>query len=103
MLGTIFSFEFKRWFTNWSFYLYFAIFFLLSFFTMASSAGYFDAVTVTTASNKYINSPLMINSLISGLSQLIYFIIPTVIGATVYRDFKYNTHQILFLHKTYFI
>ena len=96
MLATIFSFEFKRWFRNVSFYLYFALFFVLAFFLMASATGYFDFLGATTASNTIVNSPIAINGILSGLSQLVYFIIPTVIGATVYRDFKYNTHTILY-------
>ncbi len=96
MLGTIFSFETKRWFTNPSFYIYFAVFFLIAFMIMAGALGYFDSFTVTTTSNAYKNSPIAINGLIGGLSQLLNFIIPTVIGATVYRDFKYNTHTVLF-------
>ncbi len=96
MLSTIFSFEFKRWFRNWSFYIYCAVFFVFSFFLMAGAVGYFDAFTVTTSSNTIANSPLAINSMISGISQLVYFIVPTIIGATVYRDFKYNTHTVLF-------
>ena len=96
MLGAIFSFEFKRWFKNASFYLYFAMFFVISFFGMAQPLGYFDFASVTTSSNTIMNSPMAINGILSGLSQLVYFIIPTVIGATVYRDFKYNTHTILY-------
>jgi ABC-2 type transport system permease protein len=96
MLGTIFSFEFKRWFRNLSFYLYFALFFVIAFLVMASSVGYFDFLGATTASNTIMNSPIAINAILSILSQLVYFIIPTVIGATVYRDFKYNTHTILY-------
>lgn len=96
MLKNIFLFETKRWFSNWSFYIYLALFFTLSFFVMAASVGYFDFLGVTTASNTYANSPMAINSTINGLSQLVYFIVPTIIGATVYRDFKYNVHTILF-------
>jgi ABC-2 type transport system permease protein len=79
-----------------SFYLYFALFFVIAFFVMASSVGYFDFLGATTASNTIMNSPIAINAILSILSQLVYFIIPTVIGATVYRDFKYNTHTILY-------
>ncbi len=96
MLGTIFSFEFKRWFKSLSFYLYFAVFFTISFVIMGAAVGYFDFLGTTTASNTIVNSPIAINAILSGLSQLVYFIIPTVIGATVYRDFKYNTHTILY-------
>ena len=96
MFSTIFSFEFKRWFRNLSFYIYFAVLFLFSFFIMAGAVGYFDGFTVTTSSNTIANSPLAINGLIAGISQLVYFIVPTIIGATVYRDFKYNMHTVLF-------
>ncbi|MBZ0100208.1 MAG: ABC transporter permease, partial [Taibaiella sp.] len=96
MLKTIFSFETKRWLTQPSFYIYFTVFFLIGFLVMASALGYFDAFTVTSTSNTYYNSPLAVNSLINGFSQLLNFIIPTVIGATVYRDYKYNVHSVLY-------
>ena len=96
MLKNIFLFETKRWFTNWSFYVYCALFFLLSFLIMASAVGYFDVFGTTTASNTFANSPIAINGSINGLAQLVYFIVPTIIGATVYRDFKYNVHTILY-------
>lgn len=96
MFLSIFSFEFKRWWGNTTFYIYIALFFALAFFTAASSMGVFDSVTVTTASNAKANSPIALNNLVNGLSVFIYFLLPTIIGASVYRDFKYNTHTILF-------
>jgi len=98
MLGTIFKFETKRWFKNWQFYLYFILFFALSFSVMASVLGYFDAFTATTASNLVVNSPMAINGIISQLATFVNFIIPAVIGATVYRDYKYNSHTLLFAY-----
>lgn len=98
MLGTIFNFETKRWFKNWQFYLYFTLFFALSFGLMAGATGYFDALTVTTSSNTVMNSPIAISSLMGGITTFLNFIIPVVIGTTVYRDFKYNTHTLLFAY-----
>ncbi len=98
MLGTIFKFETKRWFKNWQFYLYFVLFFGLSFLIIASAIGYFDALTVTTSSNTVMNSPIAINGLMGGITTFLNFIIPVVIGTTVYRDFKYNTHTLLFAY-----
>lgn len=98
MLGTIFKFETKRWFKNWQFYLYFTLFFALSFLIMAGATGYFDALTVTTSSNTVMNSPIAINGLMGGITTFLNFIIPVVIGTTVYRDFKYNTHTLLFAY-----
>ncbi len=98
MLGTIFKFETKRWFTNWQFYIYFILFFALSFGIMAGASGYFDAFTVTTSSNTIVNSPIAINGLMGFITTFLNFIIPVVIGTTVYRDFKYNTHTLLYAY-----
>lgn len=96
MFKTIFSFEFKRWIKGWQFYLYASIFFFLGFLLMGSSLGFFDAVTVTTTSAKTSNTPLVISILIEGANNLLYFLFPTIIGASIYRDYKYNMHQIFY-------
>ncbi|MBV7440746.1 hypothetical protein KRX57_04875 [Weeksellaceae bacterium TAE3-ERU29] len=98
MFKTIFSFETKRWLKSWMFYLFIALFFGLSLLTMASVLGYFDAITNTSASNTYMNSPIAINGIINALATFINFIIPTVIASLVYRDFKYNAHTLLFAY-----
>lgn len=96
MFKTIFSFEFKRWIKSWQFYLYTGIFFLLGFFLMADLLGFFDSFSVTSTSLEIVNSPLMINALIEGMNRLMYFLFPTIIGASIYRDYKYNAHQIFY-------
>src|SRR5699024_2688187 len=96
MFKTIFSFEFKRWLTTWQFYLYATIFFFLGSFIMGSSIGFFDSMVITTTSLTKMNSPMMISVLLEGVNQLFYFLFPTIIGAGIYRDFKYNAHQIFF-------
>jgi ABC-2 type transport system permease protein len=96
MLGTIFTFEIKRWFKNPAFYVYVGIFFILSMFIMASSLGVFDSFKTTTSSKALSNSAIALNTLLNGLSVFIYFLLPSIIGSSVYRDFKYNTHTILF-------
>jgi ABC-2 type transport system permease protein len=96
MFGTIFSFELKRWFKNWVFYLYLAVFFAMGFLAMASAVGVFDGVTVTTTSLMHMNSPYMLNSFIEGFNNLLYFLFPSIIGASIYRDYQYNAHHILY-------
>ena len=98
MFKTIFSFETKRWLRSWMFYLFIALFFGLSFLIMGTALGFFDAFTSTSASNTYMNSPITINGIVSGLATFINFIIPTVIASLVYRDFKYNAHTLLFAY-----
>ncbi|WP_395061165.1 M1 family aminopeptidase [Flavobacterium sp.] len=96
MFSTIFLFELKRWFKNPAFYIYIAIFFGLSMLMMGSSLGIFDSFKTTTSSNAVANSPIALNGMLNGLSVFIYFLLPSIVGASVYRDFKYNMHSILF-------
>ena len=63
---------------------------------MASSLGFFDSFKTTTSSRAISNSPIALNGIINGLNVFIYFLLPSIIGASVYRDFKYNMHSILF-------
>lgn len=96
MFGTIFSFELKRWFKGWVFYLYLTLFFLLGFLSMASAVGVFDMVKVSSTSLTKFNSPYVLANLIEGFNNLLYFIFPSIIGASIYRDFRYDVHHILF-------
>jgi len=65
---------------------------------MASAAGVFDSFTTTTVSATYVNSPLNITRLISSLSIFLYFMLPSIIGASINKDFKHNVHHILFAY-----
>jgi ABC-2 type transport system permease protein len=65
---------------------------------MASAAGLFDSVTVTTVSATYVNSAINIAGTISGISIFIYFMLPSIIGASINKDFKYNVHHILYAY-----
>ena len=96
MFQTLFTFELKRWLKSSSFYVFCAIFFFFSLLIMASSLGVFDNFKTTTVSNTYSNSPIALNRMLNSLSIFIYFLLPTIVGATIYRDFKYNSHTILF-------
>lgn len=96
MFSTIFKQELRYWFKKPAFYVYLTIFFLLSIFFSASSAGLFDFLTVTTGSSKIVNSPIGINGLFSGLTVLIFFLFPSIIGVSVNRDYKSEMHTILY-------
>ena len=96
MFLTIFKQELRYWFKKPAMYIYLAIFFLISLFFSASAAGIFDFLTVTTGSSKIVNSPIGINGLFSGLTVLIFFLFPSIIGVSVYRDYKSEMHTILY-------
>ncbi len=96
MFSTIFKHELKHWFKQPSFYIYLGIFFFLALFIAASAAGLFDWLTTTTGSSKIINSPIAINGFINGITVFIFFLFPSIIGASIYRDFKSDMHSILY-------
>ena len=96
MFYTIFKHELSYWFKKPAFYIYIAIFFLLSLFLSASSAGFFDFLTVTIGSSKIVNSPIAVNGLFNSLSVFIFFLFPSIIGVSVYRDYKSEMHTILY-------
>ena len=61
-----------------------------------ASAGLFDFLTVTTGSSKIVNSPYGIIGLFGGLSGLLIFLYPSIIGVSVYRDYQSEMHTILY-------
>ena len=96
MFSTIFKQELKYWFKKPAFYIYALIFLLLSLLFSAGAAGVFDFLTVTTGSALIVNSPIGISNLFSGLTILIFFLFPAIIGVSIYRDFKSEMHTILY-------
>ena len=96
MFSTIFNFELKRLLKGASFYIFLALFFMLSLFVSAVNFGFFENVSAVRNSNAYANSPIAINNLVNALNTFIYFLLPIIVGTSVYRDFRYNMHTILF-------
>lgn len=96
MFTTIFFHELRHWLKKPAFYIYLVIFFLLSLFMAATTAGIFDSITATTGSSRIVNSPMGVAGLFIGLSIFIFFLFPSIIGVSVYRDYKSEMHTILY-------
>ncbi len=96
MFSTIYIHELKYWFKKPAFYIYMAIFLLLALFFSASAAGIFDFLTVTTGSSRIVNSPMSVVSLFNALTTFIFFLFPSIIGISIYRDYKTEMHTILY-------
>lgn len=96
MFSTIFNFELKRWLKGASFYIFLALFFVISLIFSAVSYGFFENVSAVRNTNTYANSPIALNNFINALNYIIYFLLPIIVGTSVYRDFRYNMHTILF-------
>ncbi|CAM1345590.1 M1 family aminopeptidase [Tenacibaculum amylolyticum] len=96
MFSTIFKHELNYWIKRPAVYIYAVIFFLVAVFLSASSAGIFDGLTVSTGSSKIVNSPSAINGLFNSMAIFLFFLFPSIIGVSVYRDYKSNMHSILY-------
>ncbi len=72
--------------------------------TQTCTYFYFDSFTVTTSSNTIANSPLAINGMIAGMSQLVYFIVPTIIAMAVpfFNNLLYIFYAFIAYLKTLF-
>ena len=96
MFSTIFKQEIRYWFKQPAFYIYLGIFTLIGLLFAASAAGIFDSLTVSTGSSKIVNSPIAISGMLNGVSVLIFFLFPSIIGLSIYRDYKSEMHTILY-------
>ncbi|MCW3084152.1 MAG: hypothetical protein JWP12_1518 [Bacteroidetes bacterium] len=96
MFNQIFSFELKLRFKRPAVYIYFAICFLISLFSMLLAAGLFG--NTVADSNTTLNSARAITQFLTfmngGLVSRILLV--AIIGPVVYKDFQYNTHPLLF-------
>lgn len=96
MFLQIFSFEIKYWFKNPLFYIYFGVLFVISTLAMGSAVGLFDDVSVTRSSISYMNSAFSLNGFINGFSIVAFFLIPSIVGGTINKDYNSNTSNVLY-------
>jgi len=92
---TLFKFELKYWLKNPATYIYAAVLFVISTLIMAGNLGVFDSNTASVASVRLANSPIaLFNSF--GILTLGYFLLPSIVGGSVNRDFSSEMHSILY-------
>jgi len=96
MFGKIFKFEINYWLKSPLWYIYMAAMFTIATLITAIAVGVFDTTTVTVTGIKKINSPLSISGLLGGFTFLVYFLLPSIIGSSIYKDYKSEMYQVLF-------
>lgn len=96
MFSTIFKYELKYWFKKPTFYIYAIIFLIISILMAGMKAGVFDNITTAKGASIIVNSPMKIVNMFSTLTGLIFFLFPSIIGFSVFRDYKSNMHTILY-------
>lgn len=98
MLSTIFQYELKHWSKQPSTYIYAAILFLFAMLGMAGTAGAFDPPSTSDGPIRWVNSPAGIYEMISFFNKLLLFLLPTIIGMSIYRDYRSRMHSILYTY-----
>ena len=98
MLFTILKYEIKYWLKQPITYIYFAVLLLLSFISMAGTAEAFDEHSPVNPSTMLANSSWRINDMIHLIIKLVVFLLPSIIGASVFRDYKSNVHTVLYAY-----
>ncbi len=96
MLKKIYSFELNSWFNRPALYIYGLLTVAFAAFITASTAGAFDGNTSSVSSLKYINSPIGILNLVMGVAIFLFLLFPNVAGASIYKDYKHNVHQVMY-------
>ena len=96
MLRTIFSFEMNQWFNKPLFYVYCLAMAGFGALIMAAQGGIFESSTSTVSGLILINSPLQLTYFIGSFTAMAFFLLPSIVGATVQKDFKSNMHHLLY-------
>jgi len=96
MFYSIFSFELRYWFRKHLFYIYCGIMFFLSTLIMATAAGIFEGITASINSVTIVNSAIAINGLLNEMTVIMFFLLPSIIGGTIFKDFDNEMHSVTF-------
>lgn len=97
MFKQIFKHELLYWLGRPVPYIYFAVFFAFAFVTLIGTAGFFDPPPADTSKlARVINSPYEINYMLQYFTKIFMFLLPAIIGASIYKDFKYQMHSIVY-------
>lgn len=96
MFLNIYLFELRYWLKKPLFYIYLAILTGLSFFTMIAAAGFFEGITGTLNSALIVNSSSAINGILNEMTVIMYFLLPSIIGATIFKDYRFEMHSIMY-------
>ncbi|MCB0593379.1 MAG: hypothetical protein H6557_22465 [Lewinellaceae bacterium] len=96
MFPTILQYELRHWLRQPSVYVYAAIFLFISAGAMAAQAGIWGEQTAVPGMESIANAPAQLQEMAGFFLKLILFLIPAIIGASVYRDFRSNIHPLLY-------
>ncbi len=95
MFSFIYQYELKEWFKKPSFYIYLLFFFSIALLSMIGTGGYFDGpIKHSDKMVRLINSPAEINFIMQYFGKFFLFLLPAIIGTTIYKDYSSGMHHI---------
>ena len=96
MFRSIFSFELNQWFNKPLFYIYALALAGFGALMMGATAGIFEGNTSTVSGLTYVNSPLQLTYFLGSFTSIAFFLLPSIIGTTIHKDFKSNMYHLLY-------
>lgn len=96
MFRSIFSFELNQWFNKPLFYVYAVLIAAFGGLMMAAQAGLFEGSTSTVSGLTFVNSPLQLLYFLGSFSALSFFLLPSVIGSTLQKDYQSNMYHLMY-------
>jgi ABC-2 type transport system permease protein len=63
---------------------------------MATAAGIFEGITASINSVTIVNSAIAINGLLNEMNVIMFFLLPSIIGGTIFKDFDNEMHSVTF-------
>ena len=70
--------------------------FFLSTLIMATAAGIFEGITASINSVTIVNSAIAINGILNEMNVIMFFLLPSIIGGTIFKDFDNEMHSVIF-------
>lgn len=96
MLFQIFKYEISYWLKKPVIYFYFLAFFGFTFLSFIGEGGYFLETIPSSPYQEILNSPSSIATIFQYMGKLLLFLLPAIIGVSIYKDFKYRAHHIMY-------
>ncbi|MFK7811914.1 MAG: ABC transporter permease/M1 family aminopeptidase [Maribacter sp.] len=97
MFKSIFISELLYWLRKPVTYIYFVAFFGFALLSFMGTAGFFDPPPPNTSKLvRVVNSPYEISYMLQYFTKIFMFLLPAVIGASIYKDYKYQMYSIVY-------
>ncbi|MEM1221023.1 MAG: hypothetical protein AAGH79_19025, partial [Bacteroidota bacterium] len=86
----------RHWFTSLSLYFYWAFFLAIGFLIMGSQSGLIEGAPPNTNEVPWVNSAFAMFSSGNYLNSFWIFLLPIIVGMSLFRDFRSRTHYLLY-------